>query len=1268
MAKGLRYSSYIFYFAVFTLPLVVCQVKFTTSYRGGKVTGVLGSSFNFTWTLSGNVQRFEWGTAKGVNNLDEVLVSIDKSNNVNTIGKSSRYYGRVSGVWDGRNPGQVTYMLNSINMGDERSYACRLRPVSMFDPYAFDKVRLLVSVAKPTLEGGQTQYIARGSRMYLTCRYSPLPPVSKVQWIKDGIVITQNTTVLIKDSRMNITKYNETQTQLSITKVTAKDAGKYVCNVTYDSDSASETKIVFIGTKGEDVELTCRYNGSIQTQLGSICISVKPEVVIVGDLERFIAKGDDVELTCRYNASPLVSKVQWIKNGTVMAVNTSVLISDARVTVSGYNTSQAVMSITAVTQEDSGNYTCRVTNHVDSTLATTVITIEAKPSITTFPQSVTIREGENVTLQCNATGGSSLEISWSFRGSLMMKNGGVGNILTLSIVNVNRKYGGDYRCVVRSRIGNNTSTSTLNVQFAPEILNQLPLNTTRLTREGYKYIVFSCTVVGNPPPLVYWTKNGLILNVTANPRLSAPSWNSIYSLNIINVSRSDAGQYRCLAINSVGNSASHGETLKVFYVPKITVHPQNITTKEGGSLSIYCNATGNPDPTVSWTKDGSLIRRNLRIAMSADNKQLTITNAAASDSGEYRCTAVNSIGKYASIASTVIVQSAPKAPKYVRVVSKSSRVVNISWTAGFNGNSAITNYTVEISEHNQMSFRDAACQGSLSRSSCVISSPFTSASLYGLLPWTTYFVRVFARNMVGSSIGSSLVNVTTNEEEPTAAPTNVRGHNTSSTSILVEWGDVPAANRNGIILTCTITYHSLIENDNGSKTVDYVDHQVNLTSLKEFVNYSITVFASTAKGHGPLSNLIVITTDQDRPSAAPLIVKAIDLSSTSIIVYWDEVPAQDQNGIILTYTITYQSLTEHDNGHFIVDYPEYRKELIGLKEYVYYKIKIFASTEKGRGPDSNPISVRTDQDKPSGPPAYVRVYSYTTSILVMWDEVPADDQNGVITGYTITYYPLPQNHSGLVRAVNSSQHRITLKGLIASANYSIRVLASTLKGDGPSSNPIVVTTLQGSIPPRITIHPESQTKPEGRNVTLSCYADGNPEPTISWTKNGSRIQDNPRIRFSVDNKKVTIRDVRRTDRGQYRCVAYNKLGKESSRIALLTIQFAPEITKIPKDATKKEGQKVIFSCSAIGNPQPIIHWTKDGIRIYVEDNPRFNVSSTSASHRLTIMDIRQSDAGKYRCVAENSVDSSVSSAATLTVASDNSWKAFLRCLVLRPQG
>ena len=99
--------------------------------------------------------------------------------------------------------------------------------------------------------------------------------------------------------------------------------------------------------------------------------------------------------------------------------------------------------------------------------------------------------------------------------------------------------------------------------------------------------------------------------------------------------------------------------------------------------------------------------------------------------------------------------------------------------------------------------------------------------------------------------------------EPTAAPENVRGHNSSSTSILVMWDDVPAADQNGIILTYTISYESLTENHNDKVTVNYPDHQVTLTGLREYVNYSITVFASTVKGDGPASNPIVVITDQD---------------------------------------------------------------------------------------------------------------------------------------------------------------------------------------------------------------------------------------------------------------------------------------------------------------------------------------------------------------------------------------------------------------------
>ena len=104
----------------------------------------------------------------------------------------------------------------------------------------------------------------------------------------------------------------------------------------------------------------------------------------------------------------------------------------------------------------------------------------------------------------------------------------------------------------------------------------------------------------------------------------------------------------------------------------------------------------------------------------------------------------------------------PSPPQNVEVIAKTSRVVNISWTPGFNGNSDILNYTVEISTDNQ-TFTEAKCSG-LSSSGCVVSGSFTSASLVDLHPGRTYYVRVFATNKVGSSTASSVITTTTDEE------------------------------------------------------------------------------------------------------------------------------------------------------------------------------------------------------------------------------------------------------------------------------------------------------------------------------------------------------------------------------------------------------------------------------------------------------------------------------------------------------------------------
>ena len=78
----------------------------------------------------------------------------------------------------------------------------------------------------------------------------------------------------------------------------------------------------------------------------------------------------------------------------------------------------------------------------------------------------------------------------------------------------------------------------------------------------------------------------------------------------------------------------------------------------------------------------------------------------------------------------------------------------------------------------------------------------------------------------------------------------------------MSWEEVQAELRNGIITGYTITYQSLTENDNGFLHAGPNDRQANLTGLKEFVQYTILVFASTVKGIGPPS-VLVVRTDQD---------------------------------------------------------------------------------------------------------------------------------------------------------------------------------------------------------------------------------------------------------------------------------------------------------------------------------------------------------------------------------------------------------------------
>ena len=86
----------------------------------------------------------------------------------------------------------------------------------------------------------------------------------------------------------------------------------------------------------------------------------------------------------------------------------------------------------------------------------------------------------------------------------------------------------------------------------------------------------------------------------------------------------------------------------------------------------------------------------------------------------------------------------------------------------------------------------------------------------------------------------------------------------------------------------------------------------------------------------------------------------------------------------------------------------------------------------------------------------------STDIFVQWDEVPVEEQNGEILHYTVIYRKTEGGEAEKRKQVNSPTRNVQLTNLTKYTYYSTRVLAATVKGDGPPSDPIQVGTDEDS--------------------------------------------------------------------------------------------------------------------------------------------------------------------------------------------------------------
>ena len=138
-------------------------------------------------------------------------------------------------------------------------------------------------------------------------------------------------------------------------------------------------------------------------------------------------------------------------------------------------------------------------------------------------------------------------------------------------------------------------------------------------------------MTGYPAAVVTWRKSSGQL-----PQGRVEYNNS--ALHISHVRKADSDLYFCSAVNLLGR-VERKTLLVVISLPSFTVKPPGkVLNGAGGSLKLACIATGDPQPVISWKRQGSAlpVGRSQQI-----NGALFIRDLRLDDTGSYICVATS---------------------------------------------------------------------------------------------------------------------------------------------------------------------------------------------------------------------------------------------------------------------------------------------------------------------------------------------------------------------------------------------------------------------------------------------------------------------------------------------------------------------------------------------------------------------------------------------------------------------------------------------------
>uniref|UniRef100_A0A673CIV6 Inactive tyrosine-protein kinase 7 n=1 Tax=Sphaeramia orbicularis TaxID=375764 RepID=A0A673CIV6_9TELE len=435
-----------------------------------------------------------------------------------------------------------------------------------------------------TVVSPEDQVVLKNEEAVFHCQFTAVPPPT-LEWYHDNELLVNKSRVILLSNGSVV-----------ITQVKPRNTGRYRC--------------VGRGLRGSSVSLEA--------------------VLVIAEIEDMVPKASRVftadtlqRVTCKPPRGRPQPEVWWERGG-------------GRVPTEGRVHQDGLDLVFSPTEEgDSGVYTCVAQNKAGRRTQEVTFTVATAPVWVTRPQDSHFEEGKPGFLHCHAHANPEPEVTW-LRNNIMItpedsrfklfSNG------TLRINNVEVYDGLVYGCETRTVGGQLSGQARVVVleklKFTP---TPQPVQCLELDKE----VTVTCSATGRQNPTVRWIKAGGELP----PHVEQKNG----QLHFTKVTRSDAGNYTCIASNSLQGEIRAVVSFTVAVYIGFKVEPDNMTVYQGHTAVLHCQATGDPEPYIHWmVKDKTLdISRNRRF-QKMPNGSLVITDVTADDTGKYTCMAGNS--------------------------------------------------------------------------------------------------------------------------------------------------------------------------------------------------------------------------------------------------------------------------------------------------------------------------------------------------------------------------------------------------------------------------------------------------------------------------------------------------------------------------------------------------------------------------------------------------------------------------------------------------